>query len=157
MRDGTSPIVLLPTKTWLPLGARLMRVPDIVTAGPPGMSVCPSITYCDALFAVIVSDPTVKAGALVECRAMVLPAITIALAEGASDTLVPSMLITGAPGVSVWPATTYWELAFWVIFCEPTAIGTGPAGASRLAFAATGTDLTPLIITAEADGAIEIL
>ena len=98
---GASPIVLLPTTTWVPLGARLTRVPEIVTAGPPGVSVCPSTTYCDALLAVTTLDPTVNAGALVELRAIVLPATTMALADGASDTSVPCTLIAGAPGVSV--------------------------------------------------------
>ena len=41
---GVSPIVLLPTTIWLPLEARLIRVPETVTAGPPGVSVCPSST-----------------------------------------------------------------------------------------------------------------
>ena len=99
---GTSPIVLLPMTTWVPLGAILMGVPETVIAEPPGISVCPSTTYCDALLAVTISDPTVNAGApLVELRTIVLPAITMALAEGASDTCVPCTLIAGAPGVSV--------------------------------------------------------
>lgn len=98
----TSPIVLLPTTTWLPLEARLIRVPEIVTARPPGVSVWPFSTYCDALLAVTISDPTVNAGArLLELRIIVLPAITMTFAEGASDTCVPCMLIGGAPGVSV--------------------------------------------------------
>ena len=101
MKAGSSPIVLLPTTTSLPLGARLMRVPEIVTAGPPAVSVWPSTTYCDALFAVTTSDPTVNAGALAELRAIVLPAITMALAEGAREILVPCTLIASAPGVSV--------------------------------------------------------
>ena len=101
MMLGASPTVLLPTTTWVPLGARLTRVPETVTAGPPGVSVWPSITYCDALLAVTTSDPTVNAGELVELRAIVLPATTMALAEGASDTSVPWTLIAGAPGVSV--------------------------------------------------------
>lgn len=84
-----------------------MRVPEIVTAGPPGVSVCSPATYCDALLAVKISAPAVKAGTLVELRAIVLPAMTIALAEGARETLVPCTLIGGAPGVIVWPATTY--------------------------------------------------
>ena len=98
---GASPIMLLPTTTWVPLGARLTRGPAIVTAGPAGVSVCPSTTYCDALLAVTTLDPTVNAGALVELRAIVLPATTMALADGASDTSVPCTLIAGAPGVSV--------------------------------------------------------
>ena len=101
MKAGSSPIVLPPTTTSLPLGARLMRVPEIVIAGPPAVSVCPSTTYCDALFAVTISDPTVNGSALGELRAIVLPAITMALAEGARETSVPCTLIAGAPGVSV--------------------------------------------------------
>lgn len=104
---GTSPIVLLPTTTWVPPGARLIPVPEIVTAGPPGASVSLPATYCDALFAVKVSAPTVNAGAPAELRTIVLPAMMIALAEGARDTSVPCTLIGGAPGVSVWPPTTY--------------------------------------------------
>ena len=84
-----------------------MRVPEIVTAGPPGVSVCPPATYCDALLALTISAPTVNSGALVALRPIVLPAMTIALAEGARDTSVPCMLIGGAPGARVWPATTY--------------------------------------------------
>ena len=98
---GASPIVLLPTKTWVPLGARLIGVPETVTAEPPGVSVCPSTTYCDAVFAVTISDPTVNAVAPLELRGIVLPAITMALAEGTSDTSVPWTLIAGAPGISV--------------------------------------------------------
>ena len=97
----SSPMVLLPTMTWVPLGARLTWVPETVTGGPPGVSVCPSTTYFEALLAVTISDPTVNASALVELRAIVLPATTMALAEGASDTSVPCTLIAGAPGVSV--------------------------------------------------------
>ena len=104
---GTSPIVLLPTTTSMPLGARLMRVPETVTAGPPGVSVCPPTTYCDVLLAVTISAPAVNPGALVELKVIVLPAMTIALAEGARETSVPCTLIGGAPGVIVWPATTY--------------------------------------------------
>ena len=78
-----------------------MRVPESVIAAPPGARVCPSTTYCDSLLAVTVLDPTVNAGALVELRTIVLPAITTALAEGARDTSVPCTLIGGAPGVSV--------------------------------------------------------
>ena len=84
-----------------------MRVPEIVTAGAPGVSVCPPTTYIDALLAVTTSPPTVNAGALVELSTIVLPAMTIALAEGARDTSVPCTLIGRAPGMSVWPATTY--------------------------------------------------
>ena len=91
----------------MPLGARLTRVPEMVIAGPPGVSVCPPATYCDALLVVKVSAPTVNAGALAELRTIVLLATTIALAEGARDTSVPCTLIGGAPGVSVWPPTTY--------------------------------------------------
>ncbi len=78
-----------------------MRVPEIVTAGPPGVSICPFATYCDALLAVTTSAPTVNAGALVALRTNVLPAITIALADGARETSVPCTLIAGAPGASV--------------------------------------------------------
>ena len=84
-----SPTVLVPMTTSVPLGARLTRVPETVTAGPPGISVCPFTTYCDALLAVTISDPTVNAGVRVDISATVLSAITMALAEGASDTLVP--------------------------------------------------------------------
>ena len=107
MKVGPSAIVLLPMTTCVPLGPRLSRVPETVTAGPPGTSVCPLTTYCDALLAVTISAPTVNPGTLVELRAMVLPAMTIALAESARETSVPCMLIGGAPGVIVWPATTY--------------------------------------------------
>ena len=157
MKTGTSPIVLLPTTIWVPLGARLIPVPETVTAAPPGTSVSPPPTYCDALSAVKVSAPTVNAGAPAELRTIVLPAMTIALAEGARDTSVPCMLIGGAPGVSVWPPTTYWEAAFWVTCCEPTVIGNGPAETCPSGPSAGRTDVIPLITTAEADGAIEML
>ena len=39
VKTGPSWMVLLPTTTWVALGARLRRVPETVTAGPPGMSV----------------------------------------------------------------------------------------------------------------------
>lgn len=78
-----------------------------MTAGPPGISVCPPATYRDALLEVTISAPTVNPGVLVGLNAIVLPAIMIALAEGARDTSVPCILIGGAPGVIVWPATTY--------------------------------------------------
>ena len=98
---GPSAIVLLSTITCAPFGARLSRVPETVTAGPPGTSVCPPATYRDALLAVTISASTVNPGALGGLNAIVLPAMTIALAEGATDTSVPCILIGGAPGVIV--------------------------------------------------------
>ena len=35
--------MLVPMRTSVPLGARLSRVPETVMAGPPGISVWPSI------------------------------------------------------------------------------------------------------------------
>ena len=40
---GMRGIVLVPMRTSVPLGARLSRVPETVIAGPPGISVWPSI------------------------------------------------------------------------------------------------------------------
>ena len=104
---GASPIVLLPTIICVPSGARLIGVPETVIAGAPGVSIRPAIVYSELLFAVIISAPTVNAGALVELRTIVLPAMTIALPEGARETSVPCRLIGGAPGVSVWLPTRY--------------------------------------------------
>lgn len=39
MKRGPSLMVLLPTITCVALGARLSRVPETVTAGPPGVSI----------------------------------------------------------------------------------------------------------------------
>ena len=39
MKAGSSLMVLLPTTNCVALGARLSRVPETVSAGPPGMSV----------------------------------------------------------------------------------------------------------------------
>ena len=41
---GLRGIVLVPIRSSVPLGARLSRVPETVIAGPPGVSVWPSIT-----------------------------------------------------------------------------------------------------------------
>ena len=40
---GFRGIVLLPMTSCVALGARLSRVPEIVIAAPPGISVCPSM------------------------------------------------------------------------------------------------------------------
>ena len=98
-----------------------------------------------------------NAGAPAELNTIVLPAMMIALAEGARDTSVPCMLIGGAPGVSVWPPTTYWDAAFWVTCCEPTVMGIGPAEMCPSGTSVGITDVIPLITTAEADGATEML
>ena len=98
---GPSAIVLLPTITCAPSGPRLSRIPKIVTAGPPRISVYPPATYRNTLLAVIISDPTVKASALVGLNVIVLLAITIALAEGVTDTSVPCILTGSAPSVIV--------------------------------------------------------
>ena len=59
--------------------------------------------------AVKVWEPMTKEGSDgdAEIRRIVLPATTNALADGARDTGVPYMLIGGAPGVKILPATTY--------------------------------------------------
>lgn len=45
-------IVLVPMTNWVPLGARLSRVPETVTAEPPGVSVWEPIMYAPAALAV---------------------------------------------------------------------------------------------------------
>lgn len=70
-------MVLLPIINCVALGARLSRVPETVTAGPPGMSVWPLMIYSDLLFAVKTCDPNVKGGSVVAgARSFVLLPIT---------------------------------------------------------------------------------
>ena len=49
---GERPMVLLPTTTCEPKGARLIGVPDTVTAGAPGTIIWLPTTNCDAELAV---------------------------------------------------------------------------------------------------------
>ena len=60
--DFSSPngIVLVPITTCIAEGSKLIGVPEMITAGAPGVIVWPLTTYCDALLAVITSLPTVK-------------------------------------------------------------------------------------------------
>lgn len=61
--DGSGSLsgtVWVPITTFFAEGARLIGVPDMVTAGAPGVIVWPLTIYCDALLAVTISLPTVK-------------------------------------------------------------------------------------------------
>ena len=49
---GVRSMVLLPKTNCVAPGARLSRVPETVTAGPPGVSIRPAIVYSDLLSAV---------------------------------------------------------------------------------------------------------
>jgi hypothetical protein len=82
-----------------------MVVPSTVMV-PPGVRVCPPMTYVVPDIAVNVVDPTVSRGALVMTgwaagvRRLVCPLITIAVAPIARDIVVPAMVMT-PPGVSI--------------------------------------------------------
>lgn len=82
----------------------LTGIPDIVTAGAPGVMVCPPTTNWDALFAVMTWPSKFRVGRL--------PAgILIG---------VPAMVTAEAPGVIVCPPITYWEALLAVMIWPPT-------------------------------------
>ena len=94
--------VLLPTTTAYAEGAREMRVPDMVMAGAPGISVWLPIKYSEALLGSIVVPSRVSGGRGV---ALAMSA-TVMLPEGARASGVPETVISGPPGRNVCPSMT---------------------------------------------------
>ena len=108
---GKSSSVLVPMIALRPFVARLMGVPETVIAGPPGMSVCPSMMYWDKLFAVKISESNViGGGVMLGPRLRVLLPITTCVALGARLSRVPETVIAGPPGMRVWLSMMYSEL-----------------------------------------------
>ena len=132
--DGcSSGIVLVPITTFLVDGSRLIGVPDMITAGAPGVIVWPLTTYCDALLAVTTSFPIVndgKADGDSSPSGIVLVPITTFLADGPRLIGVPDMNTAGAPGVIVWPLTTYCDALLAVTTSLPTVKACFGAGAA---------------------------
>lgn len=54
---------------------------------------------------------------------LVTPLTTMAVAERARETVVPSMVRAGPPGFSVWPEMTNWELELGVRVWCPIVTG----------------------------------
>ena len=100
--------VLPPMTIAVAEGARLICVPPIVKAGPPGDSVWPEIRNWDLELAVMIDEPRVMDRAWREgaaaITAVLLP-MTIAVAEGARLNFVPPIVKAEPPGDRVWPET----------------------------------------------------
>lgn len=81
----------------------LIGIPNIVTAGAPGVMVCPATTYWWALLAVMIWPSTVRVGKLAFTRSspIVLPPTMTGVAWGARLIRVQSTVIAEAPGTSV--------------------------------------------------------
>ncbi|OCK87766.1 uncharacterized protein K441DRAFT_592736, partial [Cenococcum geophilum 1.58] len=125
---GISVVVTPFTTTAVAPGDREIVVPATVIT-PPGVRAEPPIKdggSSDTALAVRVVDPIVRTGGgaaamVTACGSFdVVPPITIAVAEGASETGVPPTVITGPPGDSVWVPTTTTEDGPILIVCDPT-------------------------------------
>ena len=107
---GLRGIVLVPITNCVAEGARLSRVPETVIAGPPGVSVCPAMTYAPAALGVMVWEPIVRVGGwesgAVGLRGIVLVPMRTSVPLGARLSRVPETMIARPPGVSVWPSIT---------------------------------------------------
>lgn len=86
---------------------------------------------------------------------LVLPPITTAVAEDASDTSVPPSVIGAPPGTSVCPETIYCVWAFAVITEPPIVITVGVSVAAGVATGGIKVVTLPMTI-AVAEGAREI-
>lgn len=96
-------MVLLPTMRADAEGAREMRVPDIVIAEAPGISVWLPIKYWEALLGSMVVPSIVSGGrgVLLPMRAIVIPPMTIFEADEARLIGVSEIVTAGAPGMMV--------------------------------------------------------
>jgi len=84
-------------------GAKPIGVPDTVMA-ETGLRIGVPKMYWEALFAVTATPPTVIAGSggfASYPSGVVLPPMIVWIAEGASDTGVPAIVICGPPGIRV--------------------------------------------------------
>lgn len=104
-------VVLLSTMRAEAKGAREIRVPDIVIAEAPGISVWLPMIYSEALLGSIVVPSMVSGGRGVALlmRAAVIPPMTIYDADGARLISVPEILMPEDPGISVWLPIKYSE------------------------------------------------
>ena len=110
-------------------GAKPMVVPGVVMAGAPGMSVWPPIMYSEALLGIICLPPIVSVGSRGgEERGVVEPSMTMAAANGAK-TIVPEVVMAGAPGISVCPPIIYSEALLKDIGFSPIFRSIGLAAA----------------------------
>ena len=89
---GRRGMVLLPEIRVVAEGAREYLAPEIVRAELPGRSVWLPMRYAEAVFAVQTAPSIVTIPAL-EPRGMTLLSVVKANADGASEYLVPSMVI----------------------------------------------------------------
>ena len=100
--------MLVPITICVAEGARLRRVPETVIAGPPGVSVCPAITYAPAALGVMVWEPIVREGGWEDgtagLRGIVLVPMRTSVPLGARLSRVPETVIAGPPGMSIWPS-----------------------------------------------------
>lgn len=92
-------------------GARLIGVPDIVIAEPPGNNVWEPMINSAFEFAVMIEDPNVIEGSAGRAgdglaRLIVVLPMMISDAEGARLIFVPDNDIAGPPGTSVCPDMT---------------------------------------------------
>jgi hypothetical protein len=111
-----------------------MTVPLTVIA-PPGVSVsCGAKKYCEAAFPVIVRVPTVRSGGgrrfWIWGRTEVMPPTTMAVPDGASDIVSPSITVTDPgrrvppPGrmmpspVAVGNAAVTIEFPIWILMAD---------------------------------------
>jgi len=94
-------IVLAPMTT--PDGPKETGVPDIVTAGPPGMTDIPAMLKPFAL-AVATWPATVKTGKVGDDAISTVLYPTTRAPDGPSDILVPAMVTGSPPGFNELPA-----------------------------------------------------
>ena len=107
-------IVLVPTTRFIAEGSRLIRIPDIVIAGAPGVIVWPLMTYCPALLVAIVSFSMGKPGFGVDsCFATgkLVPSTITLLTEDKRAIGTLDVCIVGPPAKAVWDAMTRFEAA----------------------------------------------
>ena len=141
--------VLLPMTRPDAEGAREMRVPEMVIAGAPGISVWLSIRYWEAVLGSIVIPFMVSGGSWVALaiRGIVVPPMTMPDADGARLIGVPEIVMAGAPGISVWLSIRYWEAVLGSIVI-PFMV----SGGSWVALAIRGIVVPPMTMP-DADGA----
>ena len=109
--------------------------------------------YWPAALGVIVEPARVMGGRRmgVEETREVIPLKTMAEAEGAREMVVEKTVMAEPPGERVCPPTMYWPARLGVIAAPPMVRIAGDVGMTLIA------EVTPLIITAEAEGAREMV
>ena len=96
-------------------------------------------------------------GALPGVTGPVLPAITIAVADSARDTGVPWMVMAGDPGIRVWPLTANTGTTLNVAGLDPSVITGLSTIAGMMALGLASFEVAPFKMTAEAEGASEMI